>query len=44
MTLYRCLFRPISQIPMHLLKVHVSALNGALWDMEQMHDGICELG
>ena len=24
--------------------VHISVLNGALWDMEQMHSGICELG
>ena len=24
--------------------VHISVLNGALWDMEQEHSGICELG
>ena len=24
--------------------VHISVLNGALWDMEQVHSGICELG
>ena len=24
--------------------VHISALNGALRDMEQMHYGMCELG
>ena len=24
--------------------VHVSVLNGALWDMEQVHSGICQLG
>ena len=24
--------------------VHISVLNGALWDMEQVHSGICKLG
>ena len=24
--------------------VHISVLNGALWDMEQVHLGICEIG
>ena len=24
--------------------VHISVLNGALWDMEHMHQEICELG
>ena len=24
--------------------VHISVLNGALWDMEQVHSRICELG
>ena len=24
--------------------VHISVLNGALWDMEQVHSGICEIG
>ena len=24
--------------------VHISVLNGALWDMEQAHCGICEIG
>ena len=24
--------------------VHISVLNGALWDMELVHSGICELG
>ena len=24
--------------------VHISVMNGALWDMEQVHSGICELG
>ena len=24
--------------------VHISVLNGALWDMEQVHSGICETG
>ena len=24
--------------------VHISVLNGALWDMEQVYSGICELG
>ena len=23
--------------------VHISVLNGALWDMEWVHGGICEL-
>ena len=23
---------------------HISVLNGALWDMEEVHSGICELG
>ena len=24
--------------------VHISVPNGALWDMEEVHSGICELG
>ena len=43
--------RPISQLPkctcmmLHQKKdVHIFVLNGALWDMEQMHFGICVLG
>ena len=24
--------------------MHISVLNGALWDMEQAHSGICEIG
>ena len=24
--------------------VHISVLNDALWDMEQVHCGICEIG
>ena len=24
--------------------VHISVLNGAFWDMEQVHSGICEIG
>ena len=24
--------------------VHISVLNGAMWDTEQMHCGICEIG
>ena len=24
--------------------VHISVLNGGLWDMEQVHSGICEWG
>ena len=24
--------------------VHISVLNGALWDMEQVHSGICKIG
>ena len=46
--------RPISINPrMHLFhipqssiqnrNVHISVLHGALWDMEQVHSGICEL-
>ena len=23
---------------------YISVLNGALWDMEQVHSGICEIG
>ena len=24
--------------------VHISVLNGASWEMEQVHSGICEIG
>ena len=24
--------------------LHISVLNGALWDMDQVHSGICEFG
>ena len=24
--------------------IHISALKGALWDMERVHFGICEIG
>ena len=47
--------RPISQIPectcsishnasIQNRNVHLYVMNGALWDMELMHSGICELG
>ena len=26
------------------LDVHISVLNGALWDVEELHYGICEIG
>ena len=25
-------------------QVHISVLKGVLWDMEQVHSGICEIG
>ena len=34
----------IPQCPIQNINVHISALNGALWDMEWVHYGICELG
>ena len=34
----------ISQCSIQNRNVHISVLNGALWDMEQVHSGICELG
>ena len=38
-------YRPISQIPQCTCSTsHISVLNGALWDMEEVHCGICELG
>ena len=27
-----------------VLILHISVLNGALWDMRQVHAGICEIG
>ena len=32
------------QYPIQNRNVHISVLNGALWDMEQVHYGMCELG
>ena len=26
------------------LDVHISVLNGAMWDVEEVHSGICEIG
>ena len=34
----------IPQCTLQNRNVHISALNGALWDMEQVHCGICEIG
>ena len=34
----------ISQCSIQNRNVHISALNGALWDMEKVNSGICELG
>ena len=34
----------IPQCPIQNRNVHISVLNGALWDMEQVHSGICEFG
>ena len=34
----------IPQCTMQNRNVHISVLNGALWDMEQVHCGICEIG
>ena len=33
----------IPQCPIQNRNVHISVLNGALWDMKQVHSGICEL-
>ena len=37
----------LSHIPQCIIQnriVHISVLNGVLWDMEQVHYGICETG
>ena len=34
----------IPQCTIQNRNVHISVLNSALWDMEQVHSGICELG
>ena len=34
----------IPQCTIQNSNVHISVLNGALWDMEQVHYGICEIG
>ena len=34
----------ISQCTIQNRNVHISVLNGALWDMEQVHCGVCEIG
>ena len=33
----------IPQYPIQNINVYISVLNGALWDMEQVHCWICEL-
>ena len=38
-----CLFH-IPQCSIQNRNVHISVLNGALWDMEQVHSEICEIG
>ena len=35
---------PYSQSSIQNRDVHISVLNGGLWDMEQVHSGICEIG
>ena len=37
-------FFHIPQCSIQNRNVHISVLNGALWDMEEVHSGICELG
>ena len=34
----------IPQCPIQNRKVHISVLNGGLWDMDLVHSGICECG
>ena len=34
----------IQQCTVQNKNVHISVLTGSLWDMEQVHYGICELG
>ena len=34
----------ITQCSIQNRNLHISVLNGALWDMEQVHSGIYELG
>ena len=34
----------IPQCSIQKRNVHISVLNGALWDMEQVHSRICEIG
>ena len=34
----------IRQYSIQNRNMHISVLNGALWEMEQAHSGICELG
>ena len=35
---------PIPQCFIQNRNVNISVLNGILWDMEQVHSGICEIG
>ena len=32
------------QYNIHNRNVHISVLNGALWDIKQVHSGICDIG
>ena len=34
----------IPQCSIQNRNVHISVMNGALWDMEQVHSGISEIG
>ena len=34
----------IRQCSIQNRNVHIPVLNGAFWEMEQMHSGICEIG
>ena len=34
----------IPQCPIQNRNMYISVLNGALWEIEQVHSGICEVG
>ena len=35
---------PYPTMPHQNIDVHISGLNGTLWDIEQVYHGICEIG
>ena len=37
-------FHKSQNVPVPYPRMHISVLNGAFWDMEQVHSGISELG